>query len=65
MRTFNVNDDFNRESLRLEIDTSLPSPRVVQALGEVVELRGAPQRLRLERQPALEERAEFISTALR
>lgn len=28
-RTFNVNDDFNRESLRIEIDTSLPSPRVV------------------------------------
>ncbi|MGB5235357.1 MAG: hypothetical protein WBN85_09320 [Candidatus Macondimonas sp.] len=26
-RTFNVNDDFNRESLRIEIDTSLPSPR--------------------------------------
>ena len=37
-RTFNVNDDFNRESLRIEIDTSLPSPRVVRALDELVEL---------------------------
>jgi putative transposase len=30
-RTFNVNDDFNRESLRIEIDTSLPSARVIRA----------------------------------
>jgi len=58
-RTFNVNDDFNRESLRIEIDTSLPSPRVVRALDELVELRGAPQRLRLDNGP------EFISVALR
>lgn len=58
-RTFNVNDNFNRESLRIEIDTSLPSPRVVRALNDLVELRGAPQRLRLDNGP------EFISAALR
>ncbi len=29
-RTFNVNDNFNRESLRIEIDTSLPFPRMVR-----------------------------------
>jgi putative transposase len=58
-RTFNVNDDFNRESLRIEIDTSLPSQRVVRTLDELVELRGAPQRLRLDNGP------EFISAALR
>lgn len=58
-RTFNVNDDFNRESLRIEIDTSLPSLRVIRALDERVELRGAPQRLRLDNGP------EFISAALR
>ena len=58
-RTFNVNDDFNRESLRIEIDTSLPSQRVVRALDELVELRGAPRRLRLDNGP------EFISAALR
>lgn len=28
-RTFNVSDDFNRESLRIEIYTSLPSQRVI------------------------------------
>ena len=57
-RTFNVNDDFNRESLRIEIDTSLPSQRVIRALDELVELRGVPRRLRLDNGP------EFISAAL-
>lgn len=58
-RTFNVNDDFNRESMKIEIDTSLPSARVIRALDELIELRGAPRRLRLDNGP------EFISTALR
>lgn len=58
-RTFNVNDDFNRESLKIEIDTSLPSARVIRALDELVEVRGAPRRLRLDNGP------EFISAALR
>lgn len=58
-RTFNVNDDFNCESMKIEIDTSLPSARVIRALDELVELRGAPRRLRLDNGP------EFISAALR
>lgn len=58
-RTFNVNDDYNRESLRIEIDTSLPAQRVIRALDELVEVRGMPQRLRLDNGP------EFISTALK
>lgn len=57
--TFNVNDDFNRESLRIEIDTNLPSRRVVRALDELAALRSAPQRLRPDNGP------EFISTARR
>jgi putative transposase len=58
-RTFNINDDYNRESLRIEIDTSLPSQRVIRALDELVEVRGAPQRLRLDNGP------ELISAALK
>jgi putative transposase len=58
-RTFNVNDDFNRESMRIEIDTSLPAVRVIRALDELVEVRGAPRRLRLDNGP------EFISAALK
>lgn len=58
-RIFNINDDFNRESMKIEIDTSLPSARVIRALDELIELRGAPRRLRLDNGP------EFISAALR
>jgi len=45
-RTFNVLDDFNREALRIEIDTNLPSARVVRALDQLIEIRGRPQVLR-------------------
>lgn len=48
-RTFNVIDDFNREALRIEIDTSLPARRIVRALDELVEIRGKPAALRLAR----------------
>jgi putative transposase len=47
-RTFNVLDDYNREALRIQIDTSLPSARIVRALDELVELRGPPRRLRMD-----------------
>lgn len=58
-RIFNVNDDFNRESMKIDIDRSLPSTRIVHALDELVEVRGAPKRLRLDNGP------EFISEALK
>ncbi|MES1196897.1 MAG: IS3 family transposase [Steroidobacter sp.] len=58
-RTFNVIDDYNREALRIEIDTSLPAARVVRALDELIELHGKPQRLRLDNGP------ELISTLLK
>jgi putative transposase len=57
-RTFNVLDDFNREALRIEIDTSLPARRVVRAFDELVEVRGKPARIRLDNGP------EFISREL-
>lgn len=34
-RTFNVNNDFNCESLKIEVDSSLPSVRVIRALDEL------------------------------
>lgn len=52
-RTFNVLDEFNREALRIEMDTSLPAARVVRALNELVELRGKPRRIRLDNGPEL------------
>lgn len=35
-RTFNVLDDFNREVLRIEIDTSLPSRRLVRVFEQLI-----------------------------
>ena len=35
-RTFNVMDDYNREGLGIEVDTSLPSARVVRALEQII-----------------------------
>ena len=37
IRTFNVIDDYNREGLTIEVDTSLPSLRVIRALERVIE----------------------------
>ncbi len=52
-RTFNVIDDFNREVLKIEIDTSLPAPRIVRALNELIEIRGKPAAIRLDNGPEL------------
>ncbi len=41
-RTLNVLDEGNREGLAIEIDTSLPSARVVQVLEQLVAMHGAP-----------------------
>jgi len=65
-RTFNVIDDFNREALRIEIDTSLPARRVVRALEELIKLRGKPAGLRMDNGPELisDELAETETPAL-
>lgn len=52
-RTFNVIDDFNREALSIEIDTSLPAARAVRVLDTIASWRGYPQRLRLDNGPEL------------
>lgn len=59
VRTLNIIDDFNREVLKIEVDTSLPSPRVVRALDELVQSRGAPKSIRSDNGP------EFIANALK
>jgi len=54
-RLFNVLDDFNRESLAIEVDTSLPSLRVIRVLNRIIAQRGKPANLRSDNGP------EFIS----
>lgn len=45
-RTFNVLDDYNREGLSIEVDFSLPAPRVIRALEQIIEWRGKPLAIR-------------------
>lgn len=58
-RTFNVLDDFNRESLTIEIDTSLSSARIIGSLEVIGSERGFPKYIRSDNGP------EFISYSFR
>ena len=57
-RTFNVLDDFSREILAIEVDTNLPSARVIRVLDRITAWRGYPAKLRMDNGP------EFISVEL-
>ncbi len=58
LRTLNIIDAYTRECLAIEVDTSLPSARVVRVLDQLVWQYGLPEALRVDNGP------EFISTAL-
>lgn len=57
-RVFNLVDDFNREALAIEIDTSLPAERIIRILEQIISWRGKPKRIRVDNGP------EFISAKL-
>lgn len=57
-RLLNIIDDFNRESLAIEVDTSLPAMRVIRVLERLIEYRGKPKSIRVDNGP------EFISDRL-
>lgn len=58
VRLLNVIEDFNRESLAVEADTSLPTLRVIRVLERLVSERGIPCNIRMDNGP------EFISHKL-
>jgi putative transposase len=57
-RLLNILDDYNRESLAIEVDTSLPSLRVIRVLDKLIGERGCPSNIRCDNGP------EFISHKL-
>lgn len=57
-RLLNVIDDYNREVLAMESDTSLPTIRLIRVLEYLKEFRGLPQMIRVDNGP------EFISHKL-
>jgi putative transposase len=58
IRLLNVLDDYNREVLMIEADTSLPTLRVIRCLTEIGNRRGLPKMIRVDNGP------EFISSKL-
>ncbi len=56
-RTFNVVDDFNREVLHIEVDTSISSTRLVRVFEQLQRDHGLPQVLRTDNGP------EFLGEA--
>ena len=57
-RTFNVLDDYSREVLAIEVDTNLPTARIIRVLERIAAWRGYPAKLRMDNGP------EFISVQL-
>lgn len=58
IRLLNIIDDYNREILSIETDTSLPTLRVIRSLEDVGAIRGLPEMIRVDNGP------EFISAKL-
>ena len=57
-RMLNILDDYNREVLAMEVDTSLPALRVIRVLERLKEHRSLPAMIRVDYGP------EFISAKL-
>lgn len=57
-RTFNVVEDYNRDSLAIEVDINLPAPRVIRVLNRIASQLGRPERVHMDNAP------EFVSVAL-
>ena len=58
LRCLNIVDDFTKECLAIEVDTSLPGKRVVGVLERLAEIRGLPKSVTVDNGP------EFISKVL-
>lgn len=57
LRTLNVVDDYTRECLAIEVDTSLPGVRVVEVLEQLAAERGKPRQIRTDNGPEFTGRA--------
>ena len=57
-RLLNILDDYNRQVLAIETDTSLPALRLIRVLERLEQVRGIPQMIRVDNGP------EFISEKL-
>jgi putative transposase len=59
IRSLNIIDDYNRECLSLEVETSFPTKRVIRTLERIGEYRDLPKEIRIDNGP------EYISHKLK
>lgn len=52
-RTLNVIDEGNREALRIECGTSIPSARLIRVMNQLIEVYGKPQAIRMDNGPEM------------
>lgn len=52
-RTLNIIDEGNREALRIECGTSIPSARLLRVMGQLIEVYGKPKAIRLDNGPEM------------
>ena len=52
-RALNVMDEGNREALRIECATSIPSGRLVRVMDQLIEVYGKPQAIRMDNGPEM------------
>ena len=60
IRTFNVMDDYSREALAIEVDTSLSSKRIIRTLERIIDRRGKPATIRTDNGPEFTS-GDFVS----
>jgi putative transposase len=63
IRTLTILDNFTRECLALEVDTSLPSLRVIRVLDQIAQQRELPQVIRTDNGPEFTSR-RFLSWSM-
>jgi putative transposase len=63
IRTLTIIDTFTRECLALEVDTSLPSRRVIRVLDQIAQHRNLPQVIRTDNGPEFTSR-QFLSWSM-
>jgi putative transposase len=64
-RTFNVLDDFSRESVCIEVDTSISGERVTRVLDRLAAMRGLPEVIVMDNGPEFTSKTMLIWAKLR
>jgi putative transposase len=59
-RTLNIVDDFSRECVAIEVDTSLSGARVVRVLEQLAETKGLPKKVVMDNGPEFTSKTLFL-----